>query len=154
MNAVGRPDAAFYGACISLVAKLTGLLLLVPSLGLSGAAVAVVVGCCLDLVLLLWLTMPRIGVGFPQLIGRLVRPLLATLAMVAVLLLLGLAWTPSSGTNVFAFAADAAMRSTIGAVCYGGVLFVLWLLAGRPDGAERYAISAAIGLLQRLGGRG
>ena len=50
LNAVGRPDAAFYVACVSLVVKLTGLLLLVPRFGLSGAAVAVAAGCCLDLI--------------------------------------------------------------------------------------------------------
>lgn len=153
LNAIGRPAAAFYVACISLVAKLTGLLLLVPSFGLSGAAVAVVAGCCLDLALLLWLTMPRIGVALPQLTGRLVRPVLATLAMVVVLWQLGLAWAPSSGASVLDFAVDAGTRSAVGAVCYGAVLCALWLLAGRPDGAERYSISTAMKMWWRLRGQ-
>ena len=154
LNAVGRPDAAFYVACVSLVVKLTGLLLLVPRFGLSGAAVAVVAGCCLDLILLLWLTMPRLGVAVSHLIGRLIRPVLATLAMVVVLWQLGLAWTPSAGVSVAGFAADAGIRSAIGAACYSVMLCALWLMAGRPDGAERYAISMVIKMWWNIRGRG
>ncbi len=143
LNAVGRPDATFYVASISLVVKLTGLLLLVPPFGLSGAAIAVVAGCCLDLVLLLWRTMPRIGVALQPLMGRLIRPGLATLAMVAVLWQLGLAWTPGAGNTALDLAADAATRSAIGAICYGAALWCIWLAAGRPDGAERYVLNTA-----------
>jgi hypothetical protein len=103
--------------------------------------VAVVATSCVDLVLLLWLTLPRIGVTMSQMMGRLVRPAFATLVMIAVLWRLDLAWTTSAGTGAIDFAQDAATRSTIGAICYGVVLALLWLLAGRPEGAERFSIT-------------
>ena len=90
----------------------------------------------------------------PQLIGRLIRPVVATLAMVVVLWRLGLAWTPSAGVSVASFAADAGMRSAIGAACYGVIVCALWVLAGRPDGAERYAISMVIKMWWNIRGRG
>jgi O-antigen/teichoic acid export membrane protein len=144
LNAVGRPKESFYVACASMLVKLAGLLLLVPMFGLSGAAVAVVATNCVDLVLLLWLTLPRIGVTMPQMFGCLVRPALATLAMIAVLWRLDLAWTPSSGPGAIDFAQDAITRSAIGALCYGLVLALLWLLAGRPEGAERFSVTTVV----------
>jgi lipopolysaccharide exporter len=150
LNAIGRPHTTLYIAAVSLVIKVIALVLLVPQFGLPGAAAALVISSGVDLVLLVWLTLPRVGVSLAQLMVCMVRPALATAAMVLVLWQFGMAWTRSAGIEVVDFGEDAGIRSAIGAVCYGMVLLGLWLVAGRPEGAERFSLTMAIKV---LGGR-
>ena len=150
LNALGRPNTTFYVVTISTLAKLVALLVLVPRYGLVGASGALIVGILVDLVLLLRATLPRIGVSLPKLCGRMVRPMIATAAMVLLLWRLGLAWTPTTGADTFGWAVDAITRSAIGAACYAVVLGAAWFIAGRPDGAERFALSMATRTWQRL----
>lgn len=142
LNAVGRPQVNFYIGTVSTVAKLGALLLLIPRFGLAGAATALLLSCYADLAMLLWTTLPRIQVSLRQLAGISIRPIIATAAMVVVLLHLGMAWTTgAAGTDVVDFARDAAIRSASGAACYAVVLLGSWLAAGRPDGAERHVLT-------------
>ena len=150
INAIGRPSVTFYVSFAATVAKLAGLLLLVPVFGLRGAAVALVVCSLVHVVLLLWYTLPRAGVSLRQLLTCMVRPMIATVAMVAVLWQLGMAWTPSDAADAFGFGMDTAARSAIGALCYGVVLAGTWFASGRPDGAERFALTMTSGLWMRL----
>ena len=140
LNAVGRPHVNFYVGAISTVVKLGALLLLIPFFGLAGAAGAVLLSCYGDLVMLLWMTLPRIQVSLWQLVEISVRPMIATVVMVIVLRLLGMAWTQSVGTSVGDYAWDAAVRSASGAGCYSLVLLAAWLASGRPDGAEQHVL--------------
>jgi lipopolysaccharide exporter len=119
------------------------LLLLVPGFGLPGAAVALLISTGPTIVLLLWVTLPRINVSMWDILTCVIRPIIATAAMVAVLWRLGMAWTPSGGTSVLDFGWDVAQRSGIGAVAYGLVLIGGWFVAGRPDGAERFILTSA-----------
>jgi lipopolysaccharide exporter len=150
LNAIGRPHIAVYIATITIAVKLTALLLLVPEFGLSGAAVAIVIASILEVFLLLWLTLPRAGVSLLRVAACIVRPGVATAVMVFVLWQLGMAWAPAGGNNLVDFAHDVGVRSAIGAMCYGIALAGTWLMAGRPDGAERHALSIANDLWARL----
>jgi lipopolysaccharide exporter len=150
LNALGRPNTTFYIVTASTVVKLAALLVMVPRYGLVGASGALIIGILVDLVLLLGATLPRIGVSLLTLGGRMVRPLIATAAMVLLLWRLGLAWTPTSGSDTWGWAIDAMTRSAIGAAGYAIVLAAAWFVAGRPDGAERFALSMAARTWMRL----
>lgn len=138
LNAIGRPHTTFYVSTASLAVKLVALILLVPEYGLPGAAVALVVPNGFDLLSLLWLTLPCIGVSPSRLAACMIRPAIATATMVIVLWQLGMAWTPHFGTEPFGLCQDVFVRAVIGASCYAMALFALWLTAGRPDGAEQF----------------
>jgi O-antigen/teichoic acid export membrane protein len=143
MNAIGKPNITFHISVAATVVKIIALLLLVPRYGLPGAAIALVGSSGIECLVLLWVTLPRIGVSLRQLAGCVVRPAIATSAMVIVLWYLGMAWTPSSGREIVAIGLDTGERCAVGAVCYGVMLLAMWLGAGRPDGAERYALTMA-----------
>ncbi|HZG08013.1 MAG TPA: oligosaccharide flippase family protein [Allosphingosinicella sp.] len=73
--------------------------------------------------------------------ANLVRPLLAAAAMVAML------WGPEKVETGSPFL-DLVCAVCLGGVTYAGCLALLWLAAGRPDGAEREA-AMLIGSLRR-----
>jgi lipopolysaccharide exporter len=150
LNAVGRPNVTFYVGAVSTLVKLIGLLFLTRYFGLPGAAFVGVIANNIDLVLMLRLTLRRIGVSPWQLAACAVRPTVATAAMVAALWQLGMAWTPGSGRNILEYVTDAGIRSVLGAACYGMVLAGLWFAAGRPDGAERFALTLLQGIWRRI----
>jgi lipopolysaccharide exporter len=150
LNAVGRPRMTAYIAVASVLVKLVALVLLVPYYGLAGAAMALMASSATDLVLLLGVTLPRISVSAGRLAACVVRPAVATAAMVTVLWQLGMAWTPSSGADVMAISRDAGIRSVIGVACYSLVLAGTWLAAGWPDGAERSALTIAGKIWRRV----
>jgi lipopolysaccharide exporter len=150
LNAVGRPHVAFYIAAVSAVVKLVGLLFLVPRFGLIGATVAILMASAVELLLLLAVTLPRIGVSLRSLAGCAIRPFVATVAMGVVLWQCGMAWTPSEGNDFADFAQDAGTRCALGAACYITILVGTWMVAGRPDGAERQAVRVAGQLWNRV----
>jgi lipopolysaccharide exporter len=150
LNAIGRPQINFYLVAVSTVVKVAVLLVLVPRFGLQGAAVSLAISGILDMVLFLAVTLPRIDVSVGQLSTCVIRPIFGSAAMVALLWSLGMAWTPSQGTDFLGFGWDAAVRSTIGAICYVIVLIGSWFIAGRPDGAERYALTTASAMWTRV----
>jgi O-antigen/teichoic acid export membrane protein len=81
--------------------------------------------------------------GLVALAANLLRPVLAAAAMIAFLWLPGL---PESGSPFLNLVADALA----GALVYAGALAGLWLLSGRPEGAESEAAMLLSGLRNRL----
>ncbi|HBK09480.1 MAG TPA: hypothetical protein DDZ81_27060 [Acetobacteraceae bacterium] len=152
LNAIGRPGVTFNLVGLSTLVNLLALVLLVWSFGLPGAAVALLISSSLDVVGFLWVTLPRINVPLRRLIKPMVRPTIATAAMVGVLWQLNMAWTPSLPGGAIAYAEDAVTRSVLGAACYGIVLAGSWFAAGRPDGAERFALTMLKGVWVRIRG--
>jgi lipopolysaccharide exporter len=141
--AIGQPKVTFFLGVVATLIKVAALLLLMPYFGLAGAAAAWIGSSLVNALLLLGYALPHAGVSPRQLLGCVVRPAIATLAMTGVLWQLGMAWTPSSTADAFGVSMDAAARSVIGALCYGTVLLAVWLGAGCPDGAERFTLTTA-----------
>jgi len=141
--AIGRPKVTFYFGIVATVVKLAALLTLVPYFGVAGAAAAWVGSSLVNAVLLLGYALPHAGVSLRQVLAYVIRPVIATAAMTGVLWQLGMAWTPSGGADALGFGTDAAIRSSIGALCYGVVLLAVWYGAGCPDGAERFTLTTA-----------
>lgn len=141
LNAIGRPRATVYVSVVSTVVRIALLLILVPVFGLAGAAEAVAASVAIDVVAFLWVALPRIGVSLSRLIGRVVRPAIAATAMIIVLWWLQMAWTPSHAQDAYGLINDVVARSAVGAVCYAAALGLAWVVVGRPDGAEHYALT-------------
>jgi lipopolysaccharide exporter len=140
LNVTGRPHVTFYIGAVSTPLKVLLLLLLVP-LGLRGAAVALWISSIADLTMFLWITLPRIQVSLRQLAASIIRPVIATAAMVLVLAALNMAWTTSTAGVGLTLWKDLCSRSLLGGLCYVTVLFATWLAAGQPAGAEYFALT-------------
>lgn len=110
--------------------RLLLLLILIPPLGLYGAALAAGAGIAVEQSLAALWAMRRLGLPLGSLGPRLWRCVLATAAMAVVLWRSGLGWQP---TGLVAMAAAIAL----GAATYALALLGLWLLSGRPAGPER-----------------
>lgn len=121
------------------------LLVLIPRYGLLGAGEAVAAGMVFDHLLYLVVTLWNFAIPPVALLQRLWRSVLATLAMAAVLLGVGL-----GGTNAVHPAWTLLEGLGIGVAVYVVVLLALWLLAGRPAGAERDVLAALRRLTARL----
>lgn len=126
--------------------------LMVPALlhyGVTGAAWAFL-GTVLLMIPLNQILIARALSLRPTAFGaRLVRPLIAALAMAACVLLLKsqLHLRPLTLHYLLALLLCAAA----GALTYVLMLYVLWRGAGRPDGAERFAFEKLQGALARAG---
>ena len=142
LNAVGRPHVSFYLSTLSTAVKIVALVILTPILGLRGAAIALAISYVVDMVSFLVVTLPAISVSLWQLAICCVRPSIAGAAMVTVLYCFNMAWTPSTSLDHIAPFWDALIRATVGGVCYAVVLLAAWIAAGRPDGAEQFALAA------------
>lgn len=153
LNVIGRLGPVFSVMAASTGGRVLLLLALVPTVGLPGAAAAIIAATVMDLVLFLWLTLPRIDVSLRRLGSCVLRPAIATLSMVLLLWHLGMAWTPGAGQNPVQLGLDIGIRSGLGAICYAIVLASAWILAGRPDGAERHVLSMLHGVWERLARR-
>jgi O-antigen/teichoic acid export membrane protein len=112
------------------------LLLLIPRFGLLGGGFAVACGLVFDHLLYLVMTLRGFAIPLPALLGRLWRGGLATAAMAAALAWGGLGWQDAANPALALLGGVA-----IGASVYAATLLALWILAGRPEGAERDALA-------------
>jgi O-antigen/teichoic acid export membrane protein len=143
--ATGHPDRVTKTTGV-FVAMLMGLLaLLVPGHGLRGAAYAMLTTSILTTPMFLYQAWRGIGVPATVFLAAAARPVLAALAMAALLRYCLPEWTPAMSQPI-------AIGWTVGGIALGIVAYalgilLLWLAARRPAGAER---ALAEWLRQRL----
>jgi lipopolysaccharide exporter len=126
----------------------TGLVAaLVPEFGLMGAAVGVALSLVLEPLAYLVLKSRVLPFSARALAGVVIRPSLAAAGMAAVVSRLDLAKAATSET-VAGLILPLAVAVLVGAVSYAGVMLGLWLIAGKPAGAEADLL-AALGKLRR-----
>ncbi|NKC30550.1 oligosaccharide flippase family protein [Falsiroseomonas selenitidurans] len=130
------------------VLRLGLLLVLVPAMGLPGAAIAVGLALLAEHVALLLRGLGLVGLGLAPLLARLWRPAAAAALMALLLWQAGLGWAPPPGAAGQAVAPLLAAMA-LGAGGYLAALSLFWAVSGRPAGAER----DLFGLLWRLLGR-
>jgi O-antigen/teichoic acid export membrane protein len=128
--------------------RLLLLLLLIPRYGLLGGALAIAIVGLVQEAIYMTTGMRRLKINFGAVLLSVLRPAIATGIMVATLTLLGLGWTSRSGSAA-QLGINLACAVGLGAVVYSVSLLGLWLAAGRPGGAEAYAIS----MLRRIARR-
>jgi O-antigen/teichoic acid export membrane protein len=118
------------------------LALLIPTFGLTGAALGAAVAVMLEQALTVATALRLFGVSPRRLAVCAGRPVLATAAMAGVLAAAGPGWSDDPGLPGLAEACGA------GAAVYAAALLGSWVLAGRPDGAE----ADVLALLRRMAG--
>ena len=120
-------------ASIAKLAVLVTTVALTHDLALIALATAICVGIESSLFFsLLWGTG---GIDMRGMLGGMLRAMLAGAASVALLMVTGLGWHPVAMPVLPAVLIGAAV-GLLGIACFGTVLLLLWLLAGRPPGPE------------------
>jgi O-antigen/teichoic acid export membrane protein len=147
--ALGQPRLAFWMSVASTPPRVAAILIGLWYAGLAGAALGMVGSFVCDQVIALAVIPPNRRIAPRRLIAVCWRPVLGCLVMVATLHLAGLAWTTAAGDDVWSLMAGLVEPAIIGAACYGSAVIALWLLVGRPDGAETALWAAARSALGR-----
>lgn len=111
--------------------------------GSEGVAVAWMAVSIMFTPVMFYSLMRIIPVTAGQIMARLWRPALATVSMAAVVFFSGTDRIPLVGLRLFC-------NVGLGAAAFVVVLLALWLLAGRPDGAEQILVVQARASLGRL----
>ncbi len=148
-QAHGLMRLSFRLLIFTVLLRLGLLFVLVPLLGLTGAALATTVAILLEQVLFVALTIHHFDVRLVDLLSRLWRIVLASATMALVLAWSDLGWHATTGVTKAELGLELLTAVTAGAAVYAATLCVLWLAAGRPDGAEADILT----LLQRLAAR-
>jgi hypothetical protein len=92
----------------------------------------------------------RLAVSPGRLIAECWRPPLACLVMIGTMSALGLAWTPTAASDIGGYALDLSVRAACGAAVYAVAIGLCWMLAGRPDGAERHLLRGGVALWRHV----
>jgi len=150
--AIGKPRLLIWIALVHTTTLLTTMLFLLPSLGVMGAAWAYLAAAGVTLPVQLGTLAWTLGMRPITWLQRVWRPAAAATAMHLALtqLQLTLGDPGSAGGRI----GQVLLVVAGGALLYVAVVLVLWLLAGRPAGPERFALDRARGVLAARLGRG
>jgi lipopolysaccharide exporter len=138
--------------CIASLQLIALLGFLIPGIaywGAIGAAWAFLGSSVLMIPINQALIAKRLGLSVTAFFSWLVRPLLASTFMYCTVWLLKTLLAPSQETGAYLVA--LALCVIVGALVYALTLYVLWTLASRPNGPERYCFMHIQGGLSRLG---
>ena len=111
------------------------VLYLLTAKGMNEAALGILCAAAIGLTINIGLALRFLNLRFSEVARCYWRPLFATTNMVAVHLALLHAWPFSS--HMLALGFQVLVLVIIGAITYSGTLVALWLLAKRPEGAEK-----------------
>lgn len=125
---------------VALVVRLVVMVALTAVYGLAGAAVGASLAMVLENSWYTGLVLHRLGKGWDQAMRQVWRPVVAASGMAILLSSLGWGWTSVSGDPGSLLVA-LAVGGAGGAAIYAALIAVLWLVSGRPDGAERDVLS-------------
>jgi lipopolysaccharide exporter len=150
-TASGLLTSSFRIVVVSTIVRVTLLVAFVPRFGLLGGAVAILASVVVEELLFLAMSARKLGFPILELLRRMWRGLAATAAMAAALWLTGLGWSVSSAFP------DNPGRQLLVAVPFGMTVYVVslgvvWLLAGRPEGAEIQMMRMVAGSSRRVSG--
>ena len=145
--AANRPRITAMLSALRLVLLAPLLIWLVRANGMTGAAWALTISAAVVVVADYTIVLRVINVRLRDLISKVWRVLVATLAMTfAVMFVLSrLAWS----TDVAVLSEQLALCVAIGAAAYLTMLTLLWRASGMCDGPERQTLALVRGLLQR-----
>ena len=143
LGAQARLRIMFATASFTMALRILLLLWLVPSHGLFGAAVGVVISVVIEQLLGVGLGLRSVGLTLRDLASAIWRPVAAACAMAGLLWSLGLGWD-GPPANAAAAAWQLLTAVSLGAACYIGTVGLLWLASGRPAGTpERDTLTMA-----------
>lgn len=146
--ALGRPRIMTVLGAINVTVLLVLSIVLTVNLGLTGAALAVLMANVVVLPLTFRSILRVVGVGLHEFAGRLWRPIVASAVMALAVRALPFV-QPVNGRISAAY--DLALLVVVGAVIYGAVMLLLWRLSGRPEGAEHFVVKHAGAFIAKAG---
>ena len=136
--AVGSPKLPALVSIARLFVFTPSVLLVVGEFGAQGVAQAALVSSVFSLGLGLFVGLPLLGVRFIEYLGSIWRPALAAMLMWA-----AVRWTIGAmeqATSMSLESVRLAAAVATGIAAYGGALAGLYLICGRPEGAEKLLI--------------
>lgn len=137
--ATGLLNANFRIITVTAVLRVALLILLARNFGVVGGAVAVLASAVVEEAMFLAVAARRLGFSAWELPRRAWRSLVASAAMATALWLTGFGWSMAASHPATRLLAAVPL----GVAIYLVALTAAWLLAGRPDGAERQVARTA-----------
>lgn len=138
---LGTPQKLTAVLALHAVITIALMLVLIPALGLIGAALAWVAATIATAPVNLVILARRLDMRFSRFGRAVARPTAATAVMALAVLLLQWTWAPPATPLVVASQLAASVAA--GMLSYALSLFGLWHAAGRPHGAERDVLERA-----------
>jgi len=120
---------------LSVVVRVSLLVVMTLHFGFMGAALGFALSMVVEQLIYLVAICRRFRLHPLDLLRATWRCLLATAVMTGVLVVAGMGWAPVMG-GAGVVAARLIVTCGVGAAIYGSVLLILWMIAGRPKGAE------------------
>ncbi|WP_287990354.1 lipopolysaccharide biosynthesis protein [Acidiphilium sp.] len=136
------------GSAITLI-RFVLIIVLLPVYGLTGVAIAIAGTDIIGQIVFIVVTVHRLDLSLTSVLGRVWRSVTAAAMMTALLVVLHLGWRDDPGTDRWQ-AIHLGAAVLIGAISYTASLIGLWLLAGRPEGAERDLLDFLRAMLRRI----
>jgi len=143
--ALGIPKVITFLAFLFLVLMFAALAVLVPRYGALGAAAAVLFAASVQVPISFVVVSRTLVLPAVAILQTLWRPSVAGLAMMAIVAWLERHFAGGSVDNL----AQIAALVPLGATVYGAMVLGLWLLSGRPKGAETVLLTAASSTFRR-----
>ena len=137
-----KPEVFTYLALGHLVLLLPFSVTLTIDYGVLGAAWSYLITSTVTLPIFYFVTFKYINLKSPQFFFMMWRPIVAVAVMYSCLHYL-LGWMKTSGLEFSPFALFL-VAFAVGSLCYAGVLYVLWVLSAKPEGAESFILSKTI----------
>ncbi len=120
---------------LATVLRLLLLLIMISHFGLLGGAIAGAAMGLFQEAIYMGIAVRRLNLRLGLILGSVMRPAIAVVAMAVVLVWTGLGWHSATSDNAEA-GINLLEAVTLGAAVYTSVLIGQWLAAGRPAGAE------------------
>ena len=139
-TALGLLATNFRIIIVTAAVRVALLVLLVPSFGLVGGAIAILLSVLVEEAMFLVTAARKLGFPVLELPRRTWRSLIASATMATILTLSGFGWSAASGDPTMRLLAAVPL----GVATYLMTLAATWALAGRPEGAELYVIRVAV----------
>lgn len=147
-NALGKPYVTSIFGSVRIGILVPALVYFTSKYGVLGAAWTYL-GVTLGFMPITYFVVFRVvGARVTQFISIVWRPLLAAALMYLLVLRINV-WFPV-GDNTADLALKLGFSVVFGAIAYCAAVGVFWLLAGRPDGAERFVISRLLPKVRSL----
>lgn len=146
--ALGRADIPAKVNALHVVVQLAALIPLTSMYGVRGAAIAYLVTATVMIPLSLGVVLRMLSIPVSNFASRIWRPLTAAILMYLIVAeYLDLVGGGASGAGALAHLMAAV---ALGAIAYVTITFGLWLLSGRPPGAEQLALDKALQVCGRV----
>jgi lipopolysaccharide exporter len=144
---LGRPDLIVSRNLPSIAVLIPALAFGVWKFGTTGAAWALVLSAVVSCVVNFALLHQQLRISFAALCGGVWRPLVAASGMAGLLFVVKGVWP--MGDSLPRIIPQVAVLATFGAIVYAVLVLALWLISGRPTGAERRVLDLAASVIAK-----